>query len=253
MTPCRSPNRGFTLIELIVVIAIIAILAAILFPVFAQAREKARAAVCLSNNKQIGLSVAMYVQDYDSTFPAQRTDGLLTLTAGGKEATYYDALLPYQKNQQIWLCPSDIANTYSGYQATVAPPAMGYVMNGNVVTATGLAEAAVAAPSNCLLIRESGAGIVWKPAWLRPYRGGCDDTFCGQNGFVWVQGLGCVSPDKAGGQKAGPHMNGYNFLLADTHAKWLRPEAAIELAHFPEDTGRSTKAAHPKANPPCFP
>src|SRR5262249_4483117 len=62
-------NRGFTLIELLVVIAIIAILAAILFPVFAQAREKARQATCLSNCKQIGLASNMYVQDYDETFP----------------------------------------------------------------------------------------------------------------------------------------------------------------------------------------
>jgi prepilin-type N-terminal cleavage/methylation domain-containing protein len=64
----RAP-KGFTLIELLVVIAIIAILAAILFPVFAQARDKARAASCLSNNKQIGLAVAMYLQDYDNTYP----------------------------------------------------------------------------------------------------------------------------------------------------------------------------------------
>ncbi|HEV2472758.1 MAG TPA: prepilin-type N-terminal cleavage/methylation domain-containing protein, partial [Chthonomonadales bacterium] len=63
-------RRGFTLIELLVVIAIIAILAAILFPVFAQAREKARAISCLSNEKELGLSVLMYVQDYDENFPS---------------------------------------------------------------------------------------------------------------------------------------------------------------------------------------
>ena len=62
-------RRGFTLIELLVVIAIIAILAAILFPVFAQAREKARQATCASNEKQIGLAILMYVGDYDETFP----------------------------------------------------------------------------------------------------------------------------------------------------------------------------------------
>ena len=65
----RSPSRGFTLIELLVVIAIIAILAAILFPVFAQARAKARQASCLSNQKQWANAIMMYVQDYDETFP----------------------------------------------------------------------------------------------------------------------------------------------------------------------------------------
>jgi prepilin-type N-terminal cleavage/methylation domain-containing protein len=244
-------SRGFTLIELLVVIAIIAILAAILFPVFAQAREKARATTCLSDNKQIGISMAMYMQDYDNTFPPQRTDGMLTLAAGGKEGTYYDALLPYQKNYQIWICPSDSKNTNAGYQTGTTPPAMGYHMNGNLITLTGLAEATVAAPSNCLLMRESGAGVVWKQAWLRPYRGGCDDTFCA-SGLVWVDTLGCIAADKAGGHKAGPHMNGYNFLVADTHAKWMRPERAIDLAMFPEDTGRSLKTNHPKASPACF-
>ncbi len=232
---------GFTLIELLVVIAIIAILAAILFPVFAQARESARQTTCLSNNKQVGLCVAMYIQDYDQTFPAQSKDGVLTVAAGAKTPVqnYYDELQPYCKNQNIWYCPSDQPNT--GEKLGLQPPAMGYHMNGNLITAGGLAEAAVAAPSNCLLMRESGAGFVYKEAYLRPYSKGCDDTFQGSNNTVWYSG-----------GKAGPHKNGYNMLVADTHAKWFRPEAAIELAQFPEDTGKSTKALHPKANPSCF-
>jgi prepilin-type N-terminal cleavage/methylation domain-containing protein/prepilin-type processing-associated H-X9-DG protein len=96
-------KSAFTLIELLVVIAIIAILAAILFPVFAQAREKARQTSCLSNLKQTGLGTAMYVQDFDETFP-------INLYLGGSGnciMTFYQEIQPYQKNSQITVCPSD--------------------------------------------------------------------------------------------------------------------------------------------------
>jgi prepilin-type N-terminal cleavage/methylation domain-containing protein len=239
-------RRGFTLIELLVVIAIIAILAAILFPVFAHAREKARAATCLSNCKQIGLSMAMYLQDYDSTFPIQKHDAMKSMAVGGKEPTFYDELLPYCKNGGIWICPSGRADTGQ----RLAPPAMGYHMNGNLITPTGLAEAGVVAPSNCLLMRESGAGSVFLEAYLRPYPADCDDTFCASTGQVWRAVVGCDG-NKAPGNRAGPHMDGYNLLLADTHAKWFRPEAAIQIAQFPEDTGISLKVNHPKSGR-CF-
>jgi prepilin-type N-terminal cleavage/methylation domain-containing protein len=238
-------RQGFTLIELLVVIAIIAILAAILFPVFAQARESARQTTCLNNCKQIGIAVAMYEADYDSMLPAQGADAMRIMAAGGKEVTYYDALAPYIKNEMVWIDPSG--------QGDKKPPTMGYHMNGNLITREGLAEAAVAAPANCLLMREFGAGWHDRVAHLRPYRGGCDDTFCGSNNLVWLDGLGCVARTAANAnRRAGPHKNGYNLLCADTHAKWFRPETAINLAHFPEDTGRSTRALHPKANPRCF-
>lgn len=94
-------RRGFTLIELLVVIAIIAILAAILFPVFARAREKARQSSCLSNMKQLMLGVLMYTQDYDEMFPAGDVNGIAA--TGG----VFFATAPYVKNQQIWVCPSD--------------------------------------------------------------------------------------------------------------------------------------------------
>ncbi len=93
-------TSGFTLIELLVVIAIIAILAAILFPVFAQAREKARAVSCLSNAKQLGLAVLMYAQDNDETYPMGCDD---TWWQGGWAMTTQ----PYIKNLNILRCPSD--------------------------------------------------------------------------------------------------------------------------------------------------
>jgi prepilin-type N-terminal cleavage/methylation domain-containing protein/prepilin-type processing-associated H-X9-DG protein len=99
-------RTGFTLIELLVVIAIIAILAAILFPVFAQAREKARAISCLSNLKQTGLGTLMYVEDFDETFP-------INLYVGSDPTpcieTFYQEIQPYQKNSQIVICPDDSA------------------------------------------------------------------------------------------------------------------------------------------------
>ncbi len=103
-------RRGFTLIELLVVIAIIAILAAILFPVFAQARDKARTATCLSNLKQIGTGFLMYAQDYDETFPFvtcgdSYLGGCATWLRGS--LPWPITLQPYVKNYGLYSCPSD--------------------------------------------------------------------------------------------------------------------------------------------------
>ncbi len=111
----RSGFRAFTLIELLVVIAIIAILAAILFPVFAQAREKARQTACLSNTKQLGTAIMMYVQDFDETYPCnwfgvgsaepwRFRDPLTGPTTN--RYRWMDAVQPYIKNEGLFSCPS---------------------------------------------------------------------------------------------------------------------------------------------------
>ncbi len=122
---CES-RTGFTLIELLVVIAIIAILAAILFPVFAQARDKARQTSCLSNAKQIGTGVMMYTQDYDEMYPTI------------DYAKYLVLIQPYTKNEQIWECPSATGSyRIVASAALFNPPAdkfikTGWAANGDV-------------------------------------------------------------------------------------------------------------------------
>jgi prepilin-type N-terminal cleavage/methylation domain-containing protein/prepilin-type processing-associated H-X9-DG protein len=126
-------RTGFTLIELLVVIAIIAILAAILFPVFARAREKARQSSCQSNLKQIGLSFGMYIQDYDNRFPVNSypqaaspayTDASSAIRFGWA-GWIGNALRPYIKNEQIFACPSR-ANGWQNWAAGYNRVSYGY-------------------------------------------------------------------------------------------------------------------------------
>ena len=115
-----TTRRGFTLIELLVVIAIIAILAAILFPVFAQARAQARKISCISNFKQQATGIIMYQQDFDETMPLSETIG----TYQYPDQIWGNLTYPYMKNTQVWACPSDPAGTQERltYQQVVTNP-----------------------------------------------------------------------------------------------------------------------------------
>jgi len=173
---------AFTLIELLVVIAIIAILAAILFPVFAQAREQARKASCQSNLKQVALALQMYTVDYDERYPASgmlpgpgqgaNPDGQNIIRMLGGGTSWF--LQPYIKNQQIFRCPSDAGDNYWGRNNTTwayskAPywgrpssyhfrHAFDAALNGSAGScAIGLAEAQLQFPANTITLFEAGA------------------------------------------------------------------------------------------------
>ena len=124
-------KKGFTLIELLVVIAIIAILAAILFPVFAQAREKARQISCASNLKQLELGMLQYVQDYDETFPYAVDNGCQWANCAGNPPTHWQRkILPYIKTFGVFSCPDDSkAGAYTGANAWKGS-ATSYATNG---------------------------------------------------------------------------------------------------------------------------
>src|SRR5689334_12848723 len=128
-SPTNRPRGGFTLIELLVVIAIIAILAAILFPVFAQAREKARAISCMSNDKQYATATLMYAQDYDETLPY----AVYNVPDQFCVATFYGIVQPYVKNGQITQCPSEPEAIkvvdLVGAPCPQTPPFTSYVVN----------------------------------------------------------------------------------------------------------------------------
>lgn len=181
-------SRGFTLIELLVVIAIIAILAAILFPVFAKAREKARQSSCLSNVRQINTAWLSYVQDYDERMPPSSR-----LLASG--SYWYPRVMPYMKNSQILQCPSrspHVNATPSGadhnYVADYAP---NYYINHAAPFYQSLGQ--VDNPSQFAIIADNiGADYVYFPWWA----------------------------------SATYHNDGGNVGFLDGHAKWYGKTAA---------------------------
>ena len=149
----RKSAQGFTLIELLVVIAIIAILAAILFPVFAQAREKARQASCLSNTKQVGLAIIQYVQDYDESLPSGRmVYATSTTTPTVPGIGWAGGVYPYSKSGQVLRCPDDPTTPTAASGTTPVGYPVSYSYNFNL--ANGAALASMNAPASTVLLTE---------------------------------------------------------------------------------------------------
>jgi len=203
-------KRGFTLIELLVVIAIIAILAAILFPVFAKAREKARQSSCLSNVKQIMLAILGYAQDFDEILPVNARPG-----GAYGWVPWNAAIAPYIKNAQIFVCPSHKYNHCStaGRWAYVTwanywPISYGW----NTWNGGGSANALPWDP----YYTPQGQSLGWvkRPAEVIMIG---DHTNCYQ--FYWTTGN---YVDTWNASTARIHNDGGNFAFVDGHAKWLK-------------------------------
>ena len=264
-------RSGFTLIELLVVIAIIAILAAILFPVFAQAREKARQASCLSNMKQIGLSMTMYVQDYDETFPCNPWNGQPVGTADndyGKPEyvtrfCWYWQLYPYTKSRKIWVCPSDPnpKSAPAGYDpkpdiwGVPTPNSYGvnmllfpYVVNpGDPCTGecksaiTWFANnqsrrlATIETPSKMYAISDSSRNVM-EPWWVDV----CTRYANWSRYYDWSVGGGGVVkkkfPERVNEDRIYRHNKGSLIVFADGHAAW-RPVGRICSGEKSYDAG----------------
>jgi len=212
-------RRGFTLIELLVVIAIIAILAAILFPVFARAREKARQSSCQSNLKQIGLAYAMYAQDYDERLP--RGSGYIapgtaadppgTNTIAGLYGEWYITLAPYIKNTQIFNCPSSPYSDVNSGGVNSGPSwpgyGVGYTRN---LWLSALALANIVEPACVIQLMDGRNNYArWQcPAHLAgwpTYTGKMTDG--SETNYAWSYNR---------------HNDGCNYLFCDGHVKWAK-------------------------------
>lgn len=212
-------SRGFTLIELLVVIAIIAILAAILFPVFSRAREQARASACLTNMKQIGLALMMYVQDWDGNLPHNRfgTGGPCCSDASRWFYTWREVLHPYIKNWHVWRCPSA---PYIGPSEELGGPE----------GCRNPTLPALQPPPGTQLDYRYNSRFCFDFDHSRGLSGANLDWMQDPARSIVVQELPSYCAD--GGtwcnyvfrKESALHNDGKNYIFGDGHAKWLKPQ-----------------------------
>jgi len=280
-----SHRNGFTLIELLVVIAIIAILAAILFPVFAQAREKARSITCLSNMKQIGLSAMQYCQDYDEKY----VPPFIYQIPGGSNASNFrtgraglywwdDLLLPYSKSHMIALCPDrkfqlDDSNPASipldewfDIGGGVKKKVMSYAVNDvNWFDAFGNAEENAWDADNSGTSTSSWHTGFQNESWQTEcsYQAGCSvsvaaitdpadtiwlvDAPASVGTEIWQDADTDWNPQMPNqtGDNWTLHQGGFNTIWADGHAKWRKDGTTMVCQWTTQDDCATTPPAHP--------
>ena len=225
----RRSKDAFTLIELLVVIAIISILAAILFPVFARARENARRASCQSNLKQIGLAMIQYSQDYDEKTVAAWGFG------GSSNVSWDVRLAPYSavrlqndstnnRGPLVLQCPSDSLARAAGYGVrSYALPAWmqgdwNWVTVGSEGTTEGIALASIGSPATTLMTVEQH--------WQYNYLSNINGSMSSGPGNATIASANVYATQSAGNLTP-VHLEGYNYLFVDGHVKWLRPERTV--------------------------
>jgi prepilin-type N-terminal cleavage/methylation domain-containing protein/prepilin-type processing-associated H-X9-DG protein len=208
-----GPRRAFTLIELLVVIAIIAILAAMLFPVFSQAREQARAISCLSNMRQLGTAVQLYVQDYDERmfFRTSGTNSNVTRTDARNSSNaskWWNLMMPYVKNNQLFQCPSDGTPTLSPDPNGKDVIPRSYIAN---TASEDLQLAQISDVVDTIVVTEK------------------TDTIAGAtNTSSWIGAFnGEMSNNPATNGVAARHHNGMNCSFLDGHARWTTLDTVL--------------------------
>lgn len=203
-------RKGFTLIELLVVIAIIAILAAILFPVFAKAREKARQSSCLSNMKQMGLAALAYAQDYDGTWLQFANVASSPIVPTDNNRNFWRfPLQPYVKNWQIFICPSNApgGGDMSNPNTTQGTGAYGY--NDQLGPVAGIQESVIKYPSQLAAFSDC---YHWgmRNGWTMAYASCCQNPTCLATYLYKAR-----------------HNEGSNVAFADGHAKWMAASTLV--------------------------